>query len=273
MFRTEELRGVAAGTFFGLVIAIFSGALPARTDPIDDLFASENSQLDGEETLYLTVVLNGKDIGQFIEVLFDPITERLSASGMALAEIGIETSGPSAGRVFLDTVENAVFHYETATQELIVTAENDALLPVKISGRSAQSIPEPQPGRGIVLNYSATSSLEQDRPNGGLSFGAVRARLELRAFNSFGSLSTNGSISSRDGRFRRDATAFTRSSPSLRITTTLGDFAASGLDWARPIRMAGLQIKRDFALSGAVMNRPELSWSGVATLPLNDRLY
>lgn len=31
--------------------------------------------------------------------------------------------------------------------------------------------------------------------------------------------------------------------------------------------MAGLQIKRDFALSGAVVNRPELSWSGVATLP------
>lgn len=170
------------------------------------MFASENSQLDGEETLYLTVVLNGKDIGQFIEVLFDPITERLSASGMALAEIGIETSGPSAGRVFLDTVENAVFHYETATQELIVTAENDALLPVKISGRSAQSIPEPQPGRGIVLNYSATSSLEQDRPNGGLSFGHALGS-NFGRLTALVPLSTNGSISSRDGRFRRDAAA------------------------------------------------------------------
>jgi outer membrane usher protein len=50
-------------------------------------------------------------------------------------------------------------------------------------------------------------------------------------------------------------------------TLTLGDFTSTGLDWTRPVRISGLQIRRDFSSDTSFATDPSLSYSGVAVLP------
>jgi outer membrane usher protein len=57
------------------------------------------------------------------------------------------------------------------------------------------------------------------------------------------------------------------------MTMTAGDFTTAGLAWTRPVRLGGLQIRRDFSLRNDVVTSPLLSYTGTAAVPSTIDVY
>jgi outer membrane usher protein len=136
----------------------------------------------------------------------------------------------------------------------------------------------PQPGYGLVLNYRLSASLGNDIFGEGPKFASSFADLEARAYTPFGVLVTTGSVSGSDLAFsnpqvRRHDTYFTYSNPNRMLTLTAGDFVSSTLPWGRPIRLGGVQIRRDFNLRSDVVTTPRLSYTGTAAVPSSIDVY
>ena len=60
---------------------------------------------------------------------------------------------------------------------------------------------------------------------------------------------------------------YTYSDPDHALTYRAGDTIAGGLAWTRPIRMAGLQVQRDFTLRSDLVTAPLPQISGTAAVP------
>jgi outer membrane usher protein len=68
-------------------------------------------------------------------------------------------------------------------------------------------------------------------------------------------------------------TYFTISHPGGLLTTTLGDLTTSAMAWTGPVRLGGVQIRRDFSLRDDVVTSPLLSYSATAAVPSTIDVY
>lgn len=231
-----------------------------------------------DEALFLLVSINGRDTGLVAEFAQGLQSQRISAQREELEGIGI-AAPPRLGRtVFLDQIPGLSFVYDAPSQVLHITARGAALIPVEISAVPQQHLPEAQAGLGVALNYRVTANLGNDIFADGFRPRDAFASLDLRAFTPIGVLTTTGSVSSGlddpgSAVFERYDTFFTVSRPGRMMTLTAGDFTTSGPAWARPVRLGGLQIRRDFSLRDDVVTSPLLSFSGSPAVPSSIEVY
>lgn len=135
-----------------------------------------------------------------------------------------------------------------------------------------------QPGYGVVLNYRLTTNLGRDIFSEGVSAKGVFGDLEARAYSPFGVFVTTGSVSAGDLAFRdaqvtRYDSYFNYTNPASMPSITAGDFVTSTLPWGRPVRLGGVQIRRDFRLRGDIVTAPSLSYTGMAAVPSTVDVY
>jgi outer membrane usher protein len=240
--------------------------------------ASSAYDLDTTEALYLLVSINGRNSDLVIEVKLSQQSNRMSALRDALESIGIAAPRTLGKTVFFDQIPGLSYIYEMPTQTLLLTVNAAALIPVEISAAPRRDLPQTQTGFGLILNYRLTADLGDNVFKDGFKPTDAFAGLELRAYTPLGVLVNTGSIStatnaSRNATLRRYDTYFRTTSPSRMTTTTIGDFTTSGLTWARPVRLGGLQIRRDFSLRDDVVTKPLLSYSGTAAVPSTIDVY
>ncbi|WP_170119149.1 fimbria/pilus outer membrane usher protein [Roseicyclus mahoneyensis] len=233
---------------------------------------------NADEALYLLVSINGRDTGLVAEFALPLQSRRMMAQREELQGIGIAAPRDLGQTVFLDQIPGLSFVYDVPSQTLSITARDAALVPVEISAVPQRDLPQAQAGFGVVLNYRVTANLGDDIFDDGFRAETAFASLDLRAFTPLGVFTTTGTVSSRiddpgDAAFQRHDTSFTIFSPGRMVTVTAGDFTTAGPTWARPVRLGGIQIRRDFSLRDDVVTSPMLSYSGSPAVPSSIDVY
>lgn len=231
-----------------------------------------------DEALFLLVSINGREIGLIAEFALARQSQRMSALRAELEGIGIAAPRNLGSSVFLDQIPGFDFVYDAASQTLLITVQGPAQIPVEISAAPQKNLPETQTGYGLVLNYRATANLGNDILSDGFQAKAAFVTLDLRAHTPLGVLTSTGALSFQGGDFgspdlTRYDTYFTTSNPNRLMTMTLGDFTTSGMAWTRPVRLGGIQLRRDFSLRDDVVTSPLLSYSGTAAVPSSIEVY
>jgi outer membrane usher protein len=247
-------------------------AVPATLDVASDY------NPDTDETLFLLVSINGREHGLIAELKLSQQSNRMSAQRGELERIGVDAPRSTSKTVFLDQIPGLSYVYDAPAQTLLLVVDAAALIPVEISAAPQRDLPQTQTGFGLILNYRATTNFGDNIFSDGFKPADAFAGLELRAYTPLGVLTNTGSVStalntSRKPDVRRYNTFFTVSSPSRLMTMTAGDFTTAGLAWTRPVRLGGLQIRRDFSLRNDVVTSPLLSYTGTAAVPSTIDVY
>ncbi len=244
----------------------FATARPALARPG---FVSDQ---DMRNLLFLIVEINGRSNGKSFDVEFDFDTGHLWMDSNDLREAGIRPPAGFRGRTRLDQIPGISARYDVLRQALVVAAIPEAMMPRIIGARPRRDLPEVQTGFGLVLNYRLTADLGDDLFGAGPDLGNGYLALDGRIFTPMGVLKNNVGLSfAKAGenrkQFRRFETSFTVAMPERLVTVTVGDFVSSSLPWARPVRMGGIQLRRDFSLGENIVTSPPLSFSGTAAVP------
>lgn len=264
-----------------LPLAAFARGTDDAVQSADDPLAPDDASAydpDADEALFLLVSVNGRDTGLIAEFALSLQSGRMSAHRSELEGIGIAAPRHLGRTVILDEVPGLAVVYDPDAQTLAMTARGPILIPVEISAVRRDDLPEAQTGFGLVLNYRATANLGSDLFADGFQPVDAFVGLNLRFFTPLGVLTSTGSVSARTDEFgsatvRRHDTYFTISSPNRIMTVTAGDFTTSGLSWTRPVRLGGVQVRRDFSLRDDVVTHPLLSYSGTAAVPSSIDVY
>lgn len=275
-------RGDAAGSnmmkMSRLPIAILAFGLVApataqNTGAADLLLSAEiGDDLAGQAVpLFLEVTINGKPTGLVAEFAADLNGNNMTAPRSELKELGIRPPLGVGKQVRLDAIRGLSYRYDVEAQMLHVEAPHDALYPSVVSAAYAPDFEPADDGRGAVLNYSlvADTGFGETYQN---YDGTLSASLDGWVFAPLGRLAATGFVTQPlddmgAARALRLETSFTRDMPEKALSLTLGDFTTSGPSWSRPIRMGGVQLKRDFSLRSDLVTDQRFSYSGAAAVP------
>jgi len=264
----KRVRLVAAS------LVLFSlPALPARAVPARPQDAAEQAL-----PLQLEVFLNGRPT-RLIAGFIRSADGRMSAKRSELADIGVKAPGDGGpdSVVALDAVGGLAYRYDEQNQSIRIDAPDELLI-----GREyrppgeADEAPPARKGLGAVVNYNLfTSTMTQInafRP----TYQGASASLDARLFSPYGTLSQSailGSTLTNPAHGLRLDTTLSYSDQETLLTYNAGDTISSGLGWTRPIRMAGLQMQRNFGLRPDLVTLPLPVLSGTAAVPSTLDVY
>ncbi|MBU2983077.1 fimbria/pilus outer membrane usher protein [Lentibacter algarum] len=228
--------------------------------------------LEEETPLFLAVEMNGSDTGLAAEFLAHPSENRISIKRSELAEIGVKAPGAVNPRVYLDTIPGLTYRYKPDTQQIILNVPNGSLLPKVQSAARRPEYLAAEKSTGAVLNYSLGVDFGTSGANKSFGFNSLTLGLDSWVFTPYGTLSTTGAYrysnaAGADNAFTRYETRYEISNASKALTLSVGDVKTSGMSWSRPIRIGGVQLRRDFSLRSDIVTEQLLSYSGAAAVP------
>lgn len=254
----------------GLLLCLFFGGGQSLGQSFEGKTAG-GTVVERLEMLNLLVTLNGRDTGMVAEFQRDVQTGTLTATVADLNALGLWVSSAGRASIPLNAIAGLESRYDGPSQTLFITAPATALAKNLISARAVGPIAQGQPGWGVVLNYQANANLGHDLMRDGPIAKSLRVALDLRASSPIGVLKITGSASQQPSfdkvLWSREDTSFVHVAQNQMVILTLGDFVSAGLSGARPIRIGGVQIRRDFSANQGFGTNPSLSYSGVAVLP------
>lgn len=222
--------------------------------------------------LYLEVVLNGLPTG-LIAAFVERVDGGLAIDGAELGELGIRPD-PAAlapdGQYDLDAMPGLRYVYDPVQQVVAIDTDLTRLKTRVVSASGASDgMPAAESATGAALNYSLYGNLADH------AF-AASAALNARAFSPTGLFMQSGIVGYRRGgefdALRLDTT-FQRSDPVTLRTFKAGDFISGGLAWTRPVRLAGVQFARNFALRPDLVTMPLPAFDGSAAVPSTIDVY
>lgn len=231
------------------------------------------------QQLQLEVFINGAATNQ-IAAFVSPDGQHLGATPDELQALGLDLSklARSAGTtVMLDTVRGLAYRYEAPEQRVFLTINNGLRGTISFDASPAhEAAPDVREGFGGVLNYNLFAALQQEPDISGFTFNGVSTTLDARAFSPLGTFGQSAILRLADDD-RTDAlrldTAYTYSDPATLMTYQAGDAISGGFAWTRPIRIGGLQARRNFGLRTDLITQPLASVSGSAAVPSTVDVY
>lgn len=209
------------------------------------------------QQLQLELVVNGASSGLIVPVTLVEGRFRMAASDLTAA--GIALPAGLSGEVVLDGLPGVAIDYDQANQRLRIDVPTDWLPRQSIGGAAGTKRERPQSSFGVVLNYDLNFTDTDDRAP------RTAAWAEVRMFGDFGQVSLTGAMQGRH-MIRYDLN-WTYSDDEHMVTYEAGDFVTRSLPGNRPVRMAGLQISRDFSVRPDVITYPLPAFAGDARLP------
>lgn len=219
-----------------------------------------------EVSLHLELVLNGRSTGTIAPVRRNE--DRLWVQVRYLRAIGVPVAG-----VDLDWIQPAELSGVTASEgsdglslQLHVPA---AWLPVQSVDSDLRDTWVPaRSSFGMLANYDAYATQ-------GAAGSTASVWTELRAFGKFGLVASTGVWRDADGatEFVRYDTQWRLSDPERVLSYEAGDLVSRGVAWSRPVRMAGVQVFRDFSIRPDVVTYPLPVFAGEAVLPSMVELF
>ncbi|MFA7542214.1 MAG: fimbria/pilus outer membrane usher protein, partial [Lysobacterales bacterium] len=196
---------------------------------------------------------------------------RLSATAEQLQAIGLMLPGQplidADSWIALDTLPGLTYRYDPSRQHLYLSIP-PSLRPTQALGYQPPQAVQAQRDSGWLLGYDSYGRLLGDDYS--LALGHT-----LRRFGPGGALETRGSLRAGDSGsgYRRLDSFWIYSDPERLWTWTAGDLISGGLPWTRPVRMAGFQWRRNFAVRPDLVTLPMPRFSADATVPSAVDLY
>lgn len=264
-----------------MIAGVPSVATSEETDSLVDIFGDATGD---EVPLFLAVSINGKDTGLVAEFSAGLDGGNMRSTRSELTQIGLQVPPRMAQNIALHDIDGVRYTYDPVEQSLDIQAPYSALRPDIRSASYAQDFEEPDRAYGAVVNYSVVADRgfggDFSGPNGGLS-----ANLDGWVFAPFGQFRSTAYFSrpfasaAKDQNLRLETTLTTHI-PDKALTVSVGDFTTAGPSWTRPIRMGGVQVRRDFSLRSDLVTDQRLSYAGAAAVPSsvdvfieNNRVY
>jgi outer membrane usher protein len=243
-------------SLIALVLAAMTGQVRAQAAPANPTSLP----------LQLEVVRNGAPSG--LIVAFTRLPDgRFTTTASELRALGLvapDTGAPVA----LDDLPGVSFRYDDDGQRMFIQARPSAITPLKISLRDRLQAGAPSRDAGAVLNYSFSAGAGHDRGDAFRGQG-LSAAVEARVFGSFGMASSAFTTTATPAGARavRLETSWTLADPKKAATLRAGDTISGGFAWTRPVRMAGVQWRRDFATRPDLVTTPNVVLSATAAAP------
>lgn len=222
------------------------------------------------QTLYLDIVLDGRVVRALVRFRREDGRLFVLPDELELAGLDLPPALPldGEGRVALDAVPGLQVEYDQALQRvtLIPAAQ---LRPMQRLGYRRPGPVRAQRDHGLLLDWDAYA-----RSFGGSRTLAVGSG--LRWFGRFGTLEINGVSRFGDGGtdgWSRLDTTWSWSDPARMQTWSAGDVVSGGLGWSRPVRLGGVQWRRNFGVRPDLIVYPLPEFAGDATVPSSVELY
>lgn len=239
--------------------------------------------LGAGQDLYLDVMINGVPVGLIAAFRQRP-DGTLAITPDELGEIGLRSAGEGRstdGMVDLDRVTCLSYQYDSVMQQIRIAAEDGCRKTRSYSAGRERGDAEmaDAPGSGAVLNYSVFASSYSDLDNiWGFSDHqpVLSLGIDSWAFGPWGVFSQSGTFTTNNADLYDSVRLDTRwsfSDQSTLLTYSAGDVVGGGLAWTRPIRLAGVQVQRDFALRPDLITMPVPTLSGSAAVPSTVDVY
>ena len=198
-----------------------------------------------------------------------------------LREIGLMPD-PAAltpeGVINLRRLPNVAYEYDESAQAIRFTTGDGQRIPrrLDIGGSREDGLGEIERGFGALVNYTLTANFDTDDYRNWPDYSGIYGYFDARLFTGYGTLDSGFAVrsSSWDGDYAtRLDTAWRYSDPHSLTTYIAGDVISSGLAWTRPIRMGGMQIRRNFSLRPDLVTIPIPELTGSAAVPSALEVY
>jgi len=240
------------------LLALAGGASAAGTSCIQSCAAPLPLQLE--------VYRNGGPTGLIAAFTRQP-DGRFTTAAAELRALGL-TAPQASGPVALDALPGVSFRFDDAQQRMFIDAQPSAIAPQRISMRDGGRLGAPSRDAGGVVNYSLSAGVGRDA-DGVLRGQGLSAAAEARVFGAFGMASTAvvSTIVEHRARSVRLDTSWILGRPRDATAFRAGDTISGGSSWTRPVRMAGLQWRRDFATRPDLVTAPTVALSASAAAP------
>ncbi|HEY7599787.1 MAG TPA: fimbria/pilus outer membrane usher protein, partial [Candidatus Limnocylindrales bacterium] len=215
-----------------------------------------------DQRLYLEVWFDDRPSGQLAE--FRLRDGRLYATPGTLQSLGIladpALAGPD-GLMPLSALPGLAADYQVATQRVVLHVPVE-LRPTQQLGYRPPAPVQADRDAGLLFNYDSYARRIDGQQT--LSVAGM-----LRWFGRLGALESGGvqHLGDGDTGFRRLDTRWTYSDATTMTTWTAGDLVSGGLAWTRPVRIGGLQWRRNFGLRPDLITFPVPTFAGQATVP------
>src|SRR5690606_8753725 len=260
-----------------LAFAILLAATPVAAAGAPDgptLLEDTSPVSQGDEVLYLQVVLNGTDTGKIAR--FVRRDARLHASADTLRQLGFRMADGTAGSIALDSLPGLVVHYDAAMQQLRLDAPLSLLSldTTLLNTPTDAGVPRATASPGALLNYGLYASQQGSTRN-------LTGAAELRLFGLGNGIFSNTAVTRayreagedwRGETVRLDS-SWRLSFPKRAIDITLGDTDSGFLGWTRPVRLGGVRIGSDFGLQPYRITTPLPAFLGEVAVPSAVDLY
>lgn len=228
-----------------------------------DFEMAEAADPDGGTPLYLEAYFDDRPAGRIIEVRRRGGRLHVTAQGLASLDIAPSPAvqPDTDGWLPLDSISGLAYRYDVPKQQLVLS------VPPELRPRQTLGYQAPEPVRvtrdaGLLLGWDAYA-----RHAGDSDFLSVATR--WRWFGRHGALEASGVTRGGDDptAWERLDTHWSFSDSTRMATATVGDLTSGGLAWTRPVRMGGIQYRRNFSTRPDLITFPVARFSGQATVP------
>lgn len=228
------------------------------------LRAQARGQATAAYIAYPQLILNGQSTPRMLPV--QVYGEEIAVDTQALAAQGIDIPGSRDEQWQTLTELGIAGRYNNNTQQITLVVPAEWLPHQNLSAGYFPKSSPIQRGRGALLNYDAYSTWLD---NGGESTSASH---ELRLFDDWGIASTSGLVRwnhelEDSGDYVRLDSYWRLTDPERMQTWVVGDTINGALTWMPSVRLAGVQLSRNFASRPDLITFPLPQISGSATLP------
>lgn len=227
--------------------------------------------------LYLAVVLNGRSIGEVV-----PVDYRAGHYFLAqtdLRRFGLRMPEQHVPMIDINQLPGVSAVHDNATQRLLITVPPDWLPSQQLADRTGHSEPAtPVSSLGLLLNYDlyATNS------GGRYPARSLSGWTEQRLFGAFGTLSNRGVVQTgsaaanayrKSHGYTRYDTQWRYSDPDTLQNIVVGDLISDSLSASSSVRVAGIQVARNFSLRPDLITYPVPEFFGQAAVPSTVDLF
>jgi outer membrane usher protein len=198
------------------------------------------------------------------------------ASELSALGIKLDKDAKPSDEISLASLPDTTVNYNAANQTMVFTMGDTARLTKYFDAAQESNNIVLSTGFGMVLNYTAFASASRVKSAQQSTFDGASLSLEDRVYGKLGVVSNSGII----GRTTDNKTnylhldsAWTYSNQDKLLTGTIGDIITGGLSWTRPVRLGGIQLRRNFGLRPDLITNPLPTINGSAAVPSTLDVY
>jgi outer membrane usher protein len=194
-----------------------------------------------------------------------------------LTEIGVALpDGPPEEIIPLDAIAGLSYVYDEDNQVIELEIADGRRLAKAIDAVPEKEDLQPVAATGMVVNYTAYGNASYKVSDSALGLNGGSINLDARAFSPYGTLRQTGIVGTTtfsDFTALRLDTSWSYADEKRALNYRLGDIVSGGLNWTRPVRLGGAQVRRNFDLRPDLITMPVPTVEGSAKVPSTLDVY